>query len=281
MTVEKIMFLFARTPVHVGAGNSVGVVDAPVMRQRHTDIPIIPGSALKGVISDYWNEVRDGQLQRSPEGVELFGTESKAKELSAGKLIFGEASVLAFPVRSAKNAFAWVTCPAVLKKFARHTGIHMDDIRPGGEECWASNELVMNNNGTEVIILEEYGLTCKGNACNMAQTLLAATFEDDELWKTVTERLAIVSDEMFSFFVKNTCEVVSRIRIDDETGVVDKGALFNQEQVPSETLFYSVVGEVAEGNIDKLTGKVPAVIQVGGDATIGLGFCRVAFKEVK
>ncbi|MGL4853808.1 MAG: RAMP superfamily CRISPR-associated protein, partial [Lentisphaeria bacterium] len=50
------MYLFAKSPVHVGAGNSVGVVDSPIMRERHTKTPIIPGSSLKGVISDLWND---------------------------------------------------------------------------------------------------------------------------------------------------------------------------------------------------------------------------------
>jgi CRISPR-associated protein Cmr4 len=276
MSNEKIMFLFARTPVHVGAGNSVGAVDAPVMRQRHTGTPVIPGSSLKGVISDLWNDA-DGK--RTKEGNELFGTATDDKELTAGKVLFGEASVLAFPVRSAKNAFAWITCPTVLNKFSRCSGVKFEIPALGEEECLASSELQLkDNSGKQLVILEEYGLTCKGEAGEIAGELLAATFGDDELWNTVKNRMAIVSDEMFSYFVRNACEVVTRIRIDDTKGVVAKGALFNQEQVPSETLFYSVIGEVEPGKIEKMTAKMPPVIQVGGDATVGLGFCQVNFK---
>lgn len=105
---KQIFAIFTRTPLHVGAGNSVGAIDSPVMRERHTRIPIIPGSSLKGVLADLWN---DENFKRTSDGEELFGkTDSKAAK--AGQLLVGESRVLAFPVRSAKGSFAWISCPA-------------------------------------------------------------------------------------------------------------------------------------------------------------------------
>ena len=96
---KQIFAIFTRTPLHVGAGNSVGAIDSPVMRERHTRIPIIPGSSLKGVLADLWN---DENFKRTSDGEELFGkTDSKAAK--AGQLLVGESRVLAFPVRSAKS----------------------------------------------------------------------------------------------------------------------------------------------------------------------------------
>ena len=46
----KILYLFTRTPLHVGAGASVGAIDQPIQRERHTGFPIIPGSSIKGVL---------------------------------------------------------------------------------------------------------------------------------------------------------------------------------------------------------------------------------------
>ena len=94
------------------------------------------------------------------------------------------------------------------------------------------------------------------------------------------QRLVIVSDGIFSHFCATACEVQQRVRIDDDTGAVAKGGLFNQENVPSETLFYAVIGERREnGHLAKLSDKLIAIngiIQLGGDETIGLGFCSVA-----
>ncbi|HNW40428.1 MAG TPA: RAMP superfamily CRISPR-associated protein, partial [Opitutaceae bacterium] len=51
----KLLYLFTRTPLHVGAGSSVGAIDQPIIRERHTGFPIIPGSSLKGSFADHWN----------------------------------------------------------------------------------------------------------------------------------------------------------------------------------------------------------------------------------
>ena len=51
----KILYLFTRTPLHVGAGSSVGAIDQPIQRERHTGFPIIPASSLKGTFADAWN----------------------------------------------------------------------------------------------------------------------------------------------------------------------------------------------------------------------------------
>jgi len=276
----KTMYIFAKSPVHVGSGSSVGVVDSPIMRERHTKTPIIPGSSLKGVLADMWNETVDGKIQRNDEGKKLLGN-GDSKNAYAGELLIGEARTLVFPVRSAKKGFAWVTCPFALQRFSRDTGIVIEDIPANikDSQCYASKEVQLDNS----VILEEYKFTSEGTPDKVAQALAIAS--SDSLWQTITDRLVIVSDEIFFYFVENACEVVTRIRVNDETGVVDKGALFNHEQVPSETMFYSVIGTMKEEEkLESLVEKIKEnnnVIQVGGDATTGLGFCSISFGEKK
>ena len=102
----KLLTLFTRTPLHVGAGASVGAVDQPVIRERHTHFPVIPGSSLKGVLADLWLEKdASGSFVRSKEGKTLFGFDEKQTKENpgyAGSLYIGESKLLAFPVRSAK-----------------------------------------------------------------------------------------------------------------------------------------------------------------------------------
>ena len=66
----KIMTLFTRTPLHVGSGSAVGAIDLPVMRERHTQFPVIPGSAIKGVLAD---EFLTAERKRSEDGKIIFG----------------------------------------------------------------------------------------------------------------------------------------------------------------------------------------------------------------
>ena len=282
---KRIVSLFTRSPLHVGAGNSVGTVDAPIQRERHTRIPIIPGSSLKGVLADLW-ETKDSK--RCPDAIWLFGNDDN-NNAAAGALLVGEARVLAFPVRSAKNSFAWITCPLALSRLKRDSGatLVVDKLPVDDKRCLASAELALDGK----VILEEYRFEV-GGACPGDIVAELKKLGDDEVWATMPERLAIVSDEIFSYFVENACEVVTRIKIDDETGTVAGGALFNQELVPSETLLCAVVAaqdekgkagqkRPAASALGKLADKLAAagnVIQAGGDATVGFGFCAVSMK---
>ncbi|NLX24632.1 MAG: type III-B CRISPR module RAMP protein Cmr4 [Lentisphaerae bacterium] len=279
---KMIMTLFARTPVHVGAGNSVGAVDSPIQRERHTRIPIIPGSSLKGVLADLWNGELENKTRVSGSDIRaLFGSD-ESKNAEAGALLVGEARVLAFPVRSAKGSFAWITSPLALQRYARDCGEKVpEDIdfsKLDENSCLAAKAVKLD----EFVVLEEYRFASIGESVIIADWL--KDLVSDPVWKEMPDRLVVLSNEMFSYFCEQSCEVVSRIRIDDVKGTVAKGALFNQEQVPSETLFYSVCfiderrcADTVSKVKDKLS-SVGGILQVGGDASTGLGYCSVEVK---
>ena len=290
----RILILFTRTPMHVGAGSSVGAIDRPIVRERHTGFPIVPGSALKGVLADLFNEknpTRDGAgtpktggdgasiTNRSGDAEKLFGSDD-GQNASAGHLLIGEARALAFPVRSAKGSFAWVTCPLALRRFRRDGG-DMPDVEDAAlkdMDCYAGDAVAMGND----VVLEEYKFAKKRDSKPWAEKFVPLA--DDPVWKGMSGRLVVLTDEMFGYFAAQACEIATRIRIDDETGTVANGALFNQEQVPSETMFYSVLMETRDGCLSILETKLKAsdeVIQIGGDATIGLGYCSVGLRAGK
>ena len=130
--ISKILYLFTRTPLHVGAGASVGAIDQPIQRERHTGFPIIPASSLKGSFADLWNgsllddpndkgetnRVRVKKDGTSSEPGWLFGSDSD-QHAAAGALQFSEARLLAFPIRSARGSFAWITSPILLQRAVR------------------------------------------------------------------------------------------------------------------------------------------------------------------
>lgn len=274
---SKNLVLFTRTPLHVGAGASVGIVDLPIIRESHTGYPVIPGTSLKGVLADLWNSELDGNKKRGKDSdVELlFGADTdKAK---AGKLLIGESKVVAFPVRSAKGGFAWVTCPLALGRLYRDLGKKLDSFDFEEDMCYASSALQLEGSA----ILEEYSLEVKDDVPQGIVDELKDLCKD-ELWHgELSTHLAIVSDEMFKYFVENTCEIAQHVKIDDESGTAEGGALFNQENVPAETLFFTVLYENADGCFKKLEDKLASVnnlIQVGADATTGLGWCSVNLK---
>ena len=226
----KLMTIFTRSPLHVGCGSSVGVVDQPVARERHTRFPVIPGSTIKGVLADLWLDRSDiDHPKRDGEGTKLLGAESD-DAAHAGSLLIGEGKLLAFPVRSAKHCFAWITCPIVLKRFAADCNSSVATLDLGNDAALAPEKLRIDGN----VIFEEYPLP---STQTVPQDIIDefAKLSEEPTWKDeVKDRLAIVSDELFAYFAENACEIANHNRIDDRTGVVADEALFSQENVPSE-----------------------------------------------
>jgi CRISPR-associated protein Cmr4 len=311
---HRLLYIFTRTPLHVGAGASVGAIDQPIIRERHTGFPIIPASSLKGTFADEWNkelleeQTDKGEAKRvrvkkdgtATDAAWLFGSDN-ANHSFAGAVQFSEARLLAFPIRSAKGSFAWITCPLLLRRAARDGVLAaplLPPVSPDDEHAIfvelgpLALETEISNGGQKrkpkQVVLEEYTFTSSGELPPGLGAALQGLLPDDEVWKELATRLVILSDGMMSFFAQNACEVAQHVRISDETGTAASGALFNQENVPSETLFYSVVhffkgrGEHFKtkpaGEAEKEFRKKvidSKVFQFGGDASTGLGYCTV------
>lgn len=268
---SRLLYLFTRTPLHVGAGASVGAIDQPIVRERHTGFPIIPGSALKGVLADYNGASSNPDRPRNEKNRILFGS-TDPKDATSGSLSFGEGKILLFPVRSAQGCFAWVTCPLALARLKSAGGLSaavaiplVDDNRFYGDAATLGSKAV----------IEDSLLTHEGLLDETLITALRAILEPLEpAWAPlIPGHLALVSNGLFSYFVATSCEVAQHIRLDDETGTVADGALFNQENVPSECLFFAPLTELRPNSLEQV--KIPPVIQLGGDASTGLGFCTI------
>jgi CRISPR-associated protein Cmr4 len=280
---QKILYIFTRTPLHVGAGSSVGAIDQPIVRERHTGFPVIPGSSIKGVLRD--TATRDEETKDDVDAIfgEGFGTGSE--HFSAGRVSFAEAKLLAFPIRSAKGGFAFATCPLALERFLRECGgnspLKVPD-EPEEMNCVAGSAITITRNGQTGVVLEEYRFNrVQGEAGKFPADWEKALLEllDDPVWQAGKDRFVLLSNGDFAHFAKNACEVSQHVGIDPQKGTAKKGALFNLEAVPAETLFFAPVTRTARATdeLDKLAelfGRKP-LLQFGGDGTTGLGFCSV------
>lgn len=278
---KQLLSLFTRTPLHVGAGSSVGAIDQPVVRERHTRFPVIPGSSIKGVLADLWPS--EGGA-RSADAARLFGSDD-CKNAFAGKLLVGEGRLLAFPVRSAKGCFAWLTCPLTLNRFLRDSNgsfaSEISNLKLAAEEVCVTEGSALVVDGK--VIFEEYPLAVKGKIGAALVNALKAICADN-VWQELPKRLAVVSDDLFAYFAEHACEVAQHIKIDDATGTTVPGALFNQENVPSEALFYAVMQAQEADVLAALDAKLAEndnLIQLGADETTGLGWCSVKLNVCK
>lgn len=261
----SILSIFTRTPLHIGAGASVGAVDQPIIRERHTGFPCIPGSAIKGVIADLYTDAANG-YKRTEQGKLLLGKDDATQ---AGSISFGEGKLLAFPVRSARGCFAWVTSPMVLQRWLRDSGHSCEIPAPSNNTVYAAKTLQTGGK----VLLEGYLLQAQPLPEAVVNTLQNAC--TDPMWQELLgTHLLVASDEMLSHFCTSSCEIAQHVAIDDQTGTAKDGALFNQENVPAETLFYATLTELRPNTLSLL--NIPPVLQLGANATTGLGFCTAS-----
>ncbi|MBR4171318.1 MAG: type III-B CRISPR module RAMP protein Cmr4 [Kiritimatiellae bacterium] len=281
----KLLTIFTRTPLHVGCGSSVGAVDQPVARERHTRFPIIPGSAIKGVLADLWEDEKEEKTNKKGEKVLVrckdariyFGSDDM-DDAESGKIAFGEARLLAFPVRSAKGCFAFITSPLSLERYKRDAGLGDDFKIPelkDGQTCLAGSEVTFTDR--KAVVLEEYRFEKTGDfPADWAEKLCALA--DDAVLNGGKDRFVLVHDEDMSFFAENACQISQHVSIDSKTGAAAEGKLFNQEEVPSETLFYAPLTELsAKVNYKPFMDRIGTspLVQFGGKGTSGIGYCSV------
>lgn len=299
---RHLITLYTRTPLHVGSGTSVDVVDLPIMRERITGFPVIPASSIKGVLLQHARETFDNgkhaRKSSKPDVAQiLFGdivetveNGEKKQKSHAGCIQIMEAKILAFPVRSLAGCFAWLTCPTTLGRFSRDTGRQLPIPKVDKDRVVAGSELIVNNQ----VVLEEFAMDIQPNTGTEIQNLAKELQDlcDDPLWRSkVGTRLAVVHDENFQHFVTTCTEIVARIKVDPATRTVDEGALFNQENVPCEAMFYSVLTVLpprgAKDNFDPNTAlgqllptHTTTILQIGGDETTGHGICELKHVEL-
>lgn len=285
----QLYHLHAVSPVHVGIGQAIGTVDLPIARERAANLPMIPGSAIKGVLRDAFQD--NQALQKT-----LFGPaeSSNPSEIHAGALAFGDALLLALPVRSLVGMVSFVTSPFLLSRYqqaALRSGctslpeiphIAQDNDALVAESC--KNTTRANAQDKDMLILEDLDLVAKkGDKATVWAQYLAQQSQDTHWTPHFESRFAIVSDSVLGYLADTATEIRSRIRIDDEKRTVKKGALWYEENLPAETLLYGILGldQPHDGNpipdvgaaFTEHLGK-DALIQVGGKASVGRGLVR-------
>lgn len=288
-----LLFIHAQTPLHPGSGTALGTVDLPVQRERHTQWPVIPGSTLKGILRDACR--RSGG--NNDDLFAAFGPETAEADKHAGALSLTDGRILAFPVRSLKGVFAWVTCPAALERLTRDMSLVWSNantfnlpIQPAKDKalCQQNGPLLIDGNK---LVLEEFEFERTADADTVATWISQRAVADDATRERLQNHLVVLHDDDFTHFVRHATEVVARVGLDYERKTVKTGALFYEEFLPAETLFYSVVlasasrreghGKSAAHILKYLGENLPPILQIGGDETIGKGLCAVRLDSGK
>jgi len=245
-------------PIHVGTGGArLGRVDLSIVRDPVTRVPKIPGSSLAGVIRTYAAMAEEGKFpdcagQGQPGKAgkgghcgkadcpicTVFGFARGNGGGFAGLAAFSDAHVLLFPVATREGP-VWLTCPMA----ARVLGHEIQNVTEDAVyRCDGSRQplnlgwLLLPTKPLDEIDAPKSKLSVPSSVPSF-----------------VRERLAVVSDKLFSHIVNSNLEVRTSVSINPKTGAAEEGALFTYEALPRTTvLVWNVIC------------KNPAHFKVGG-----------------
>jgi CRISPR-associated protein Cmr4 len=308
---SQLVFYYAVSPVHMGAGSAIGAIDSPIQREVHTQHPMFAGSGLKGALRHHFNRAwprAEGDDRKANSLINrIFGPDTGASDF-AGALSLSDAQLVALPVRSLKGGFAYVTSPlalARLHRLATQAGLSLEWAVPVATEnkaLTASGSLLHDKQ----LILEAFEFIAevddklKAIANWIATHALPGSASGFFADKLKTD-LVLLHDTDFAHFARHAMVVEPHVRINDESGTADDGGLFYVENLPPETLMVSlaqasierfkkgsrrddspallsaddVLAKVFAGEGEALPGIAGKLLQIGGDATTGRGLVLV------
>jgi len=293
---SRLFHLHTLSALHCGTGQSVGVVDLPIARARATQLPIVPGSSLRGVLRNEL-EGTDGALAQA-----LFGPRAITgnEQSFAGALAVGDAHLLVLPVRALAGILCYATAPFILQRYARDlhaAGLQAPSVpKPRDDKRALVVPKSANLMDNDTLVLEDLDLTGQGDGpTRQWAELIAAMIHptDVDAQADFVNRFAILPDNILGFLAETATELRTRISIDEKTGTVKKGALWFEEHLPAETLLWGVyalsesrmpgqtrtVDDLKQA-LHKQLGDGEHLLQLGGQAGVGRGLVRLLAAEV-
>jgi len=300
---QAALFLYATTPVHMGAGQALGIIDNPIQRERHTHHPSFAGSGIKGAVRHAWQALGGASDKLDA----LFGPEAGSPDLHAGAVSFGDAQLVLFPVRALKGAYVYATCPTALARAQRLLAMVNAPAKwpeipvPGEGECMLVNPKLLSEDNKLHLEAFEYVAKDKDNAAlkAIAEDLAARALPEGDGLVFFRDKLkadlVLLSDTDFAYFVEHATLVEPHVCIDDATGTASDGKLFYTENLPPESLLIAPLlasqtrtgkGKDAQLQAEAVFEQLRTVLdgcllQVGGDATTGRGLVMARIVEGK
>lgn len=284
---QELLGLIAETQIHAGTGRATGVIDLPIMREAHTGWPCVFGSAVKGALRCAAEQTPAARSWLA----DVFGPDTKNASDHAGALAVSDARLLLLPVRSLTSHYKWVTCPALIKRAtddARRAGKRVTDFalpKPAADEAITSA-----HDGP--LYLEEFHFRARKADLTALIGWLSGFVREDGIQEKLAQQLAIVSDDLFAHIAQFATPVTPHIAIDNATKTVKSGALWYEETLPPDTVLYLSLAasgsrrrdtEITSSKImEHALSLFPAekpYLQLGGNETIGMGWCRISRVE--
>ncbi|MBU3219624.1 type III-B CRISPR module RAMP protein Cmr4 [Clostridium algidicarnis] len=261
----KLYSIRCLTNLHVGNGDATySIVDNQVQRDVITNFPVINPSSLKGSLKSFLKSKYDDTALKY-----IFGHEDHG----IGNYKIFPGTLLSIPVRSNKKPFFRATCPRIIKDFIDFIDTFEYDVTYKDDLEKIKSFTNQNINSISVVkcfnedIEDVKNLKIEGFKANLKDELIFNKKEDLE--NIFGKDLIVINDLTFSKIVEKL-PVIARNKLNNG----ESENLWYEEVVPRETRFYF---GVIQGNeyTEEFKGIEKNVVQIGGNATIGYGFCDI------
>lgn len=233
--------LMTLDPVHPGAGGyRLGRVDNSIIREPGTRLPKIPGSSLHGAARSYAAYLYEtpeaaGQSQDKIEKPDenpvcyTFGYLKRKgnsdERAYSGVVNIFDAHILLFPVHSLAGP-VWVSTQARLQD----ADFTVPNTPP-------EDKILTTFKGHTRLNLGWLMLDVAGQATVTAPK----EWENEQAWKSVSERIVLVSASLFGHIVNSNLEVRTSVAINPVTGAAEDKALYTYEAIPRATFLTTEV----------------------------------------
>lgn len=257
---NKLFHITAITNLHVGSGKeNIGVVDNLIQRDVVTNLPVINSSSLKGALREHCDgkDFLEYVFGSEPGGTKDNKQDKKEPETKPGNYKFFDAHLLAIPARSDKSPYYMVTCPMAIKHYNETAKMFLglkDEIIPVPEVS------TKDSNGGTYIEDFEFSKLVKSEEI---KTHIGSDVD-----------VVVISDDDF----KELCDdehlpVIARNCLDSKNP-----NLWYEQVLPRfSVLYFPLIA--AEKYFDDFKNAVTnTLVQIGANATIGYGFCKIEDK---
>lgn len=280
---EYLLYLYAESPVHAGAADSLDVLDLPVQREAATGYPVIWGQSLKGALRQAaseaggrWNENRVKLIFGS-----AVGDSSDEGGTTPGLLNVGDAQLVAMPVPTLRRTFAWASSAIALGRLARKYAslgsevpaipVVASDRGAAADAVWTiANDEVL---GPCLVSLFEDDLV-RAWALRLASDTLGEDPPFAPFAQKLKEDLLVVGSDIIGTLLRECTEQAVRVQL-DSFKTVENGPFYS-EYLPAETILAASLllrgSADTQDNRDALGELLHGtLLRIGGDETLGKG----------